>query len=88
MNKFPKFKDVKSITSIEAIDEEIFLFQKLLFDLKITAGKKTTSENSEKETTDFNFDGGKKPHYFLFLKRRLTHLKYQKSILLKQQSKN
>ncbi len=87
MNKFPKFSDVSSITSIETIDEEIFLFQKFFFDLKITLQNKTETENEEKKINDLTFSSVKKPHYFLFLKRRLAHLKYQKSILLKQQLK-
>ncbi len=85
MNKFPKFKDVASLTSLEAIDEEIFLFQKFLFDLKITLGSKTENQAEEKKINDMTFTSAKKPHYFIFLKRRLTHLKYQKSLLLKQQ---
>ena len=66
----PKYKDLANLTDIVEIDKEIFMLQKNLFDLKI---KKSTNQSI-------------KPHLFSHAKRRLVHLKFKKSILLK--SKN
>jgi ribosomal protein L29 len=64
---FPKYKDIEKLDLIEDINKEIFILQKNLFDLKI---KKSTSQTV-------------KPHLFSHAKRRLVHLKYKKSLLLK-----
>ena len=55
----PKYKDLNSLSNVEEIDQEIFILQKNLFDLRI---KKSTSQNL-------------KPHLFLHTKRRLAQLK-------------
>lgn len=66
----PKYKDLTNVTTIVDIDKEIFILQKDLFDLRI---KKSTNQSI-------------KPHLFAHAKRRLVHLKFKKSLLLK--SKN
>ena len=63
----PKYKDLINLNEIVEIDKEIFLLQKNLFDLKI---KKSTSQTI-------------KPHLFAHAKRRLVHLQFKKSFLLK-----
>ena len=65
--RLPKFKDLNAITNISEIEQEIFLLQKNLFDLRI---KRSTSQAI-------------KPHLFLHSKRRLAQLKFKKSFLLK-----
>ena len=66
----PKYKDLANLSTIVEIDKEIFLLQKNLFDLKV---KKSTSQKI-------------KPHLFVHAKRRLVHLKFKKSLLLKSQT--
>jgi ribosomal protein L29 len=66
----PKYKDLENLNTIEDLDNEIFLLQKNLFDLRI---KKSTSQSV-------------KPHLFAHAKRRLVHLKFKKSCLLKVQN--
>jgi len=63
----PKYKDLNSLSNVEEIDQEIFILQKNLFDLRI---KKSTSQNL-------------KPHLFLHTKRRLAQLNFKKACLLK-----
>ena len=63
----PKFKDLNSLSNIEEIEQEIFILQKNLFDLRI---KRKTSQTL-------------KPHLFLHSKRRLAQLNFKKSTLLK-----
>jgi ribosomal protein L29 len=63
----PKYKDLNTIINISEIEQEIFLLQKNLFDLRI---KRSTSQAI-------------KPHLFLHSKRRLAQLKFKKSFLLK-----
>ena len=63
----PKYKDLSAMINISEIDQEIFLLQKGLFDLRI---KRSTSQAI-------------KPHLFLHSKRRLAQLKFKKSFLLK-----
>jgi ribosomal protein L29 len=65
----PKYKDLENLTNIGDIEKEIFLLQKNLFDLKI---KKSTNQSI-------------KPHLFSHAKRRLVHLKFKKSFLMKSQ---
>ena len=66
----PKYKDLENINNLSDIDQEIFIIQKDLFDLRL---KRSTSQTT-------------KPHLFKHAKRRLSQLKFKKSILLK--SKN
>jgi large subunit ribosomal protein L29 len=66
----PKYKDLENISNLSDIDQEIFIIQKDLFDLRL---KRSTSQTT-------------KPHLFKHAKRRLSQLKFKKSILLK--SKN
>lgn len=86
INKFPKFKEVSQLNSLRQIDEEIYLAQKTLFELKIHLVN--SRERAKKKINDPSFGFDKKPHYFIFLKRRLAHLKYQQSLLLKNELKN
>ena len=64
----PKYKELQNLNSIEEIDQEIFILEKNLFDLRI---KKATSQTI-------------KPHLFLHAKRRLAQLKFKKSFILKK----
>ena len=66
----PKYKDLENLTTVVDIDKEIFLLQKNFFDLRI---KKSTSQ-------------AVKPHLFAHAKRRLVHLKFKKSFLLKSEN--
>ena len=66
----PKYKDLENLTTVVDIDKEIFLLQKNLFDLRI---KKSTSR-------------AVKPRLFAHAKRRLVHLKFKKSFLLKSEN--
>jgi len=62
---FPKHKSLEQLKTLTEIDQEIFILQKNLFDLRI---KRSTSQSV-------------KPHLFLHAKRRLAQLKYKKSII-------
>lgn len=88
MSAFPKFKDVSSISSIEFLNDELFLLHKFLFELKVECSTKIQKSNDVKKIGGLSFGFQKKPHYFIFIKRRIAQLNYQKSILLKKQSKN
>lgn len=61
----PKYTDLKEIKTITDIDQEIFLLQKKLFELRIR--KKTVQAI--------------KPHLFKHAKRRLAQLKFKKFFL-------
>ena len=63
----PKYNDLKDIKTLEEINQEIFILQKNLFDLRL---KRSTSQAI-------------KPHLFKHSKRRLAHLKFKSSMLLK-----
>jgi len=63
----PKYKEIDKLTTAVEIDQEIFILQKSLFDLRI---KKSTSQSV-------------KPHLFTHAKRRIAQLKFKKAILLK-----
>ena len=63
----PKYKDLNSLSNVEEIDQEIFILQKNLFDLRI---KRSTNQTN-------------KPHLFTHTKRRIAQLKYKKSLLTK-----
>ena len=66
----PKYKELDKLNTIVDIDQEIFIQQKNLFDLRL---KRSTSQ-------------GVKPHLFVHPKRRIAQLKFRKSIMLKSQS--
>jgi large subunit ribosomal protein L29 len=66
----PKYNDLNKLTTIVDIDQEIFLIQKNLFDLRI---KKATNQSI-------------KVHLFKHAKRRIAQLKFKKVILLNQQN--
>ena len=61
----PKYKELENLTTIDEIDQEIFILQKNLFDLRI--------KNSTSQTV--------KPHLFIHAKRRIAQLKLKKSLL-------
>jgi len=65
----PKYKDLTNLSTIIDIDQEIFLIQKNLFDLRI---KKATNQSI-------------KVHLFKHAKRRIAQLKFKKGSLLNQQ---
>jgi large subunit ribosomal protein L29 len=66
----PKYKELDSLTNVVDIENEIFLLQKNLFDLKL---KKFTSQNV-------------KPHLFTHTKHRLAQLQFKKSGLIKKET--
>jgi large subunit ribosomal protein L29 len=61
----PKYSDLIKLDNIADIDQEIFLLQKNLFDLRI---KRSTNQSV-------------KPHLFKHTKRRIAQLKLKKSKL-------
>jgi large subunit ribosomal protein L29 len=63
----PKYKELKDLTTVSSIEQEIFLLQKNLFDLRM---KRSTINTV-------------KPHLFKHLKRRLAQLHFKKGFLLK-----
>jgi len=63
----PKYQDLESLITISDIEQEIFILQKNLFDLRI---KRSTNQTN-------------KPHLFTHTKRRIAQLKYKKSLLEK-----
>jgi len=63
----PKYKELKEINEIKLIEEEIFLLEKNLFDLRI---KRSTNQSV-------------KPHLFKHSKRRIAQLNFKKNFLLK-----
>jgi ribosomal protein L29 len=65
---FPKYKALEQLKTLIEIDQEIFILQKNLFDLRI---KRSTSQSV-------------KPHLFLHAKRRLAQLQYKKLLLKNQ----
>jgi len=66
----PKYKELNKLTTVVDIDQEIFILQKSLFDLRL---KRSTSQSV-------------KPHLFGHAKRRIAQLKFKKSLLLKVQN--
>jgi large subunit ribosomal protein L29 len=66
----PKYIDLNNLTTLTDIDQEIFLIQKNLFDLRI---KKATNQAI-------------KVHLFKHAKRRIAQLKFKKGILLNQKN--
>ena len=63
----PKYKDLDSIVSEKDIEQEIFILQKSLFDLRI---KRSTNQAT-------------KPHLFKHAKRRIAQLQFKKSLVAK-----
>jgi large subunit ribosomal protein L29 len=68
----PKYKDLNALINLSDIDQEIFLLQKNLFDLRI---KRSTNQAN-------------KPHLFTHTKRRIAQLKFKKSLLTKLNKTN
>lgn len=64
---FPKYKELNALINPSDIDQEIFLLQKSLFDLRI---KRSTNQTNES-------------HLFTHTKRRIAQLKFKKSTLIK-----
>jgi ribosomal protein L29 len=64
---FTKYIELTSLTNTTDIDQEIFLLQKNLFNLRI--------QKSRNQVT--------KPHLFIHAKRRIAQLKFRKFSLLK-----
>jgi large subunit ribosomal protein L29 len=61
----PQYKELDSLKNENEIDQEIYLVQKSLFDLRI---KRATNQTI-------------KPHLFQHAKRRIAQLKFKKSLL-------
>jgi ribosomal protein L29 len=68
----PSYKELENLTNISDIDQEIFILQKNLFDLRI---KRSTNQSTS-------------PHLFVHTKRRIAQLKCKKSTLIKQNKSN
>lgn len=66
----PKYNELKDLTSIFDIDQEILILQKKLFDFKMQKSKTQAI----------------KPHLFIHAKRRISQLKFKKTVLLKSNS--
>jgi|TARA_B110000977_G_scaffold201808_1_gene298837 large subunit ribosomal protein L29 len=62
----PKYSELGSLLTESEIDQEIFILQKSLFDLRI---KRSTNQAS-------------KPHLFKHAKRRIAQLKFKRSQIL------
>jgi|MDTE01.2.fsa_nt_gb large subunit ribosomal protein L29 len=67
----PKYKEIENVTTLNDLDQEIFVIQKDLFDLRL---KRSTSQAI-------------KPHLFKHAKRRLAQLKFKRSVLVKTEIK-
>jgi ribosomal protein L29 len=61
----PKYNELDNLVTIAEIEQEIFILQKNLFDLRI---KKSTSQTI-------------KPHLFIHAKRRIAQLKLKRALL-------
>jgi ribosomal protein L29 len=66
----PKYSELDRLQTIQEIEEELFLLQKNLFELKM---KRLTNQPT-------------KPHLFVHTKRRIAQLKYKQTVVAKQQS--
>jgi ribosomal protein L29 len=64
----PKYKELSVLKTIDEIDQEIFLLQKNLFDLRM---KRSTNQNI-------------KSHLFTHYKRRIAQLNFKKSSASKE----
>jgi large subunit ribosomal protein L29 len=62
----PKYKELNTLTNLTDVEQELFLLQKNLFDLRI---KKATNQST-------------KSHLFTHAKRRLAQLNFKKATLL------
>jgi ribosomal protein L29 len=62
----PKYSELNSLLTTSDIDQELFLLQKNLFDLRI---KRSTNQGSN-------------PHLFVHTKRRIAQLKFKKSLII------
>lgn len=62
----PKYNDLKEIQSVEQMEQEIFVLQKSLLELRM---KRATSQPV-------------KPHLFVHAKRRIAQLKFKKNLLI------
>jgi ribosomal protein L29 len=62
----PKYTELENLKTVEEINQELFILQKKLFDLRI---KKSTSQTI-------------KPHLFIHAKRRIAQLKLKKTLLV------
>jgi large subunit ribosomal protein L29 len=69
---FPKYKELNNLKTIQEIDNELFVLQKTLFDLRL---KKITRQNI-------------KPHLFSHSKHRIAQLKFKKQNLLELLTKS
>ena len=67
----PKYKEIENVTTLNDLDQEIFVIQKDLFDLRL---KRSTSQAI-------------KPPLFKHAKRRLAQLKFKRSVLVKTEIK-
>jgi len=63
----PKYSELKELTNIVDIDQEILILQKKIFDFKMQKSKTQAI----------------KPHLFIHAKRRIAQLKFKKSFFLK-----
>lgn len=63
-----RYSDLSTLKTIDEIEEEIFLLQKNLFDLKL---KRATNQSV-------------KSHLFKQTKRRIAQLKFKKASILKE----
>lgn len=64
----PKYKELSVLKTLDEIDQEIFLLQKNLFDLRM---KRSTNQNI-------------KSHLFTHYKRRIAQLNFKKSSASKE----
>jgi ribosomal protein L29 len=64
----PKYKDLSVLKTISEMDQEIFLLQKNLFDLRM---KRSTNQSI-------------KSHLFIHYKRRIAQLNFKKSSVSKE----
>jgi ribosomal protein L29 len=68
----PKYSELESLNNLSDIDQEIFILQKELFDLRIKQAKKQLV----------------KGHLFVHAKRRIAQLKFKKFSVFKINNKN
>lgn len=64
----PKYKDLNVLKTFEEMEQEIFLLQKNLFDLRM---KRSTNQSI-------------KSHLFTHYKRRIAQLNFKKSLVSKE----
>jgi large subunit ribosomal protein L29 len=64
----PKYKELESIGNLKDIEQEIFILQKSLFDLRM---KRSTNQTT-------------KPHLFKHAKRRIAQLKFKQGVVRKE----